>query len=70
MTVHYYPDTVSLYIDLADRPNAGSREVTPGVVLDYGSGGGLVGIDIDHASRIANLSAVRAESLPVVAAYP
>ena len=31
------------------------REVPPGVVLDHDEKGNLVGIDIDHARRIANL---------------
>lgn len=30
MKLRYYPDTDSLYIDLAERPSADSREVTPG----------------------------------------
>jgi uncharacterized protein YuzE len=51
MKLYYYPDTDSLYIDLADRPSATSREVLPGVVLDLDANGALVGIDIDHARR-------------------
>jgi hypothetical protein len=35
MKLRYYPDTDSLYIDLADRPGADSREVTPGVVAAW-----------------------------------
>jgi len=65
MKVHYYPETDSLYIDLADRPSADSREVVPDVVLDFDADGQLVGIDIDHASRIVNLSRLESESLPV-----
>ena len=65
MKVHYYPDTDSLYIDLADRPSAKSREVVPNVVLDFDANGQLVGIDIDHASKIVNLSRLESESLPV-----
>ncbi len=50
MKVNYFPDTDSLYIDLADRPSAESREISEGIVLDYDSEGALVGIDIDNAS--------------------
>jgi uncharacterized protein YuzE len=39
----YYADTDSLYIDLADRPSTDSREVTPGVVLDFDAAGALRG---------------------------
>lgn len=65
MKFHYYPETDSLYIDLSDRVSADSREVAPGVVLDFDADGHLVGIDIDHASQIADLSRLEAEALPV-----
>lgn len=68
MKVHYYPETDSLYIDLADRPSADSREVVPDVVLDFDAEGQLVGIDIDHASKIVNLSRLESDSLPIPAA--
>ena len=60
----YYPDTDSLYIDLAERPSVDSREVAPGVVLDFDDRGRLVGIDIDHAKEAVNLSRLEAVSLP------
>ena len=65
MKFHYYPETDSLYIDLAERLPARSQEVAPGVVLDFDAAGKLVGLDIDHASEIVNLSRLEAESLPV-----
>jgi uncharacterized protein YuzE len=70
MRFQYYPETDSLYIDLADRPGTDVREVAPGVVLDFDADGTLVGIDIDHASRIVNLSRFEAISLPAGAAPP
>jgi len=54
MRLSYYPETDSLYIDLAERPSAESREVSEGIVLDYDSAGNLVGIDIDNASKKLN----------------
>ena len=65
MKLHYYAETDSLYIDLADRPGADSREVAPGIVLDFDAQGRLVGIDIDHASKIVDLSKLEAEALPL-----
>ncbi len=65
MKLLYYPETDSLYIDLADRPSADSREVTPGVVLDFDAAGELVGIDIDRASVHLDLSGLEAGSVPV-----
>jgi len=65
MKFHYYPETDSLYIDLADRPGAESREVAPGVVLDFDAAGRLVGVDIDQASQLVDLSRLEAIQLPV-----
>ncbi len=64
MKLHYYPETDSLYIDLSEKVSAESREAAPGVVLDFDAGGHLVGIDIDHASQIVDLSRLEAEALP------
>jgi uncharacterized protein YuzE len=65
MKLHYYRETDSLYIDLADRPSAESRNVAPGVVLDFDANGVLVGIDIDHASQKLDLSRVETVALPL-----
>lgn len=54
-----------LYIDLADRPSAESREVAPGVVLDFDVDRDLVGIDIDEASLKLDLSRVETIALPL-----
>jgi uncharacterized protein YuzE len=65
MKFKYYQETDSLYIDLAERPSADSREIAPGVVLDFDAEGRLVGIDVDHASQVLDLSRLQAESLPL-----
>ena len=65
MKLSYYRDTDSLYIDLAAKPSAESREVPEGVVLDYDKEGNLVGIDIDNASRKLDLSQVVTSHIPV-----
>jgi len=62
--ISYYPETDSLYIDLADRPSAESKEVTEGVVLDYDANGNLVGIDIDNASKKLDLKELTLTKLP------
>jgi len=51
MRFHYYADTDPRYIDLLGTCSVGSREVTPGVVLDFDADDRLVGNDIDQASR-------------------
>ncbi len=65
MKLHYYPETDSLYIDLAERPAVDSREIAPGVVLDFDAEERIVGIDIDRASKVANLTRLETDSLPL-----
>jgi len=65
MKFHYYPETDSLYIELSEQPSVESREIKPGIVLDFSEEGHLVGIDLDHASRFINLSKVEMDSLPL-----
>jgi uncharacterized protein YuzE len=67
MKFHYYAETDSLYIDLADRPGVESREVAPGVVLDFDAAGRLVGMDIDQASQVVDLSRLEAVQFPIQA---
>jgi uncharacterized protein YuzE len=62
---HYYSETDSLYIDLSEKTSVDSLEVAPGVVLDFDASGQLVGIDIDRASRVANLAQLEVTALPV-----
>ena len=64
MKFHYYPETDSLYIELSHKPSADSQEAAPGVVLDFDEQGHLVGIDVDNASKLADLSRLESEGLP------
>lgn len=67
MKLHYDQETDSLYIDLNSRPGADSREVQDGVVIDVDAKGKIVGIDIQHASEVLDLSRFETDSLPVAA---
>jgi len=64
MKLNYYPETDSLYIDLAERPSAESKEVSEGIILDYDASGNLVGIDIDNASKKLELKKLVLNKLP------
>ena len=64
MKFFYYPDTDSLYIELLEEDSIESQEVASGVVLDFDNAGRLVGIDIDHASKVVDLSRLETDSLP------
>ena len=64
MKLNYYPETDSLYIDLAEKTSTESREVSQGIVLDYDADGNLVGIDIDNASKKLELKQLILSKLP------
>lgn len=64
MKLNYYPETDSLYIELAEQTSSESREVSEGIVLDYDAAGNLVGIDIDNASRKVRLEQLILSKLP------
>ncbi len=64
MKISYYPDTDSMYIDLSERKSAESKEVSPGIVLDYDNKGNLVGIDIDNASKKLDLKELVLNKIP------
>ncbi len=64
MRLHYDPSTDSLYIELSARPAIDAVEVRDGVVLDLDKDGQPVGIDIQHASRTADLSRIDSDGFP------
>jgi uncharacterized protein YuzE len=65
MKLHYYPETDSLYIELANAPGAKTQEIVEGLLVDLDVKGNVVGLDIDHASRKLDLSKVETIALPV-----
>ena len=65
MKFHYYEKTDSLYIDLSSHTSVDSKEVSPGVVIDYGEDGQIVGIDIQKASKIVDLTSIEADEIPI-----
>ena len=58
MKLHYYAETDSLYIDLAEGTSVDSREISEDLVADYGEDGRIVGLDIQHASTSLDLSKI------------
>ena len=65
MKISYYPDTDSMYIDFSTKESIESKEVSPGIVLDYDRDGNLTGIDIDNASRKLDLHELILQKIPV-----
>jgi uncharacterized protein YuzE len=68
MKLQYYPETDSLYIELAAAAGAQAREIVEGLVADFDAAGNIVGLDIDHASRKLDLSKIETIALPAVTA--
>lgn len=65
MKLSYDKETDSLYIHLSETPSVDSDEVAEGVVLDFDSLGVLVGIDVQHASLLADMRSVSLWQLPL-----
>lgn len=55
MKIEYFSDTDTIYIDLRDEPGVDAEEIAPGVVVDYGADGKLVGIEFDSASSVTDV---------------
>lgn len=64
MKIEYFPETDSLYIDLADWPGTVTREIEEGIVLDIDEHGHAVGLDINQASKHISLQKLNLKGLP------
>ena len=64
MKFQYYEDTDSLYIDLSEKKSTDSKEIAEGIVMDMDAEGNIVGIDIEHASQMVNLSKLETKGMP------
>ena len=64
MTIKYFPESDSLYIDLSSMKSVESKEISEGVVVDYDNNGNIVGIDIDEASKKLDLKEIIINRLP------
>ena len=62
MNLHVDKEADALYFTLDDSPIVESREVEPGVVLDYNDANEVVGVEMLHLSKRSpalNLSTLR-----------
>ena len=64
MKIEYFPETDSLYIDLAERPGCDTVEIGDGMVLDIDAEGHPVGLDIDQASKHLDLRSLNLKRIP------
>jgi uncharacterized protein YuzE len=61
--IEYFPDTDSLYIDLAERAGVDAQEVGDGIVIDLDADGQPVGID--QASKHLDLRTLELRRFPL-----
>ena len=66
MKLHYYAETDSLYIELREGAGVEVREIAEGLNADIDSEGHVIGLDIDHASKLLDLSTLETVALPVI----
>ncbi len=65
MLFQYFPESDMLYIKLVDKVSTEAEEIAPGVVLDFDENNRLVGVEVEDASKIIDLSRLELRSLPV-----
>ena len=65
MTFNYHAETDMLHIALAEGVSTESEEVAPGFVLDFNAQGQVIGIEVEDASRVIDLSQLEIGALPL-----
>ncbi len=65
MIFQYFPDTDMLYIKLAAKTSVESEEVAPGIVFDFDEHSRVIGIEIEDASTLVDLSRLEVSALPI-----
>ena len=65
MVFKYYPDTDMLYIQFVEAVSVESEEVAPNIVLDFGENDQVIGIEIEGASNLIDLSKLELLALPL-----
>ncbi len=65
MLFEYYPDNDMLFIKLGNGTSTESEEIAPGVVLDFDDLNHLLGVEIEDASKLIDLSKLELRALPV-----
>ncbi|MFQ6030693.1 MAG: DUF2283 domain-containing protein [Dehalococcoidia bacterium] len=66
MRISYDPKTDMLYIHLVEKPGVDSDEVSPGIVIDFDENQQVVGMEIEDASKVTDLSSFAVNMIPAV----
>jgi uncharacterized protein YuzE len=65
MVFEYFPDSDMLYIKLADGTSTESEEIAPGIVLDFDERNRAIGVEIEDASKVMDLSKLELKAFPL-----
>lgn len=65
MIFQYYSETDMLYIKLSMGVSVESEEVAAGIVLDFDASNKVIGIEIEDASQLIDLSRIEVSALPI-----
>jgi len=65
MVFEYYPETDMLYIKLSDGTSTESEEIAPGVLLDFDEHNRVIGVEIEDASTLVDLSRLELRAFPL-----
>ena len=63
MKISYFAETDTLLISFREGLSNESEEVAPDFVLDYGPEGGVISLEVEHASRHIELDGVSIQDL-------
>ena len=66
MVFEYYQDSDMLFIKLAEGKSTESEEIAAGVVLDFDERNRVIGVEIEDASKLMDLSRLELRALPLV----
>ena len=66
MVFEYHPDSDMLYIKLAEGTSSESEEIAPGVVLDFDTQNHVIGVEIEDASKLIDLTRLELKAMPIV----
>jgi uncharacterized protein YuzE len=64
MNIAYFKDMDSLYIELSPENPDHAWEAQPGIVINLAGDGRVVGIEIEKASKAANLDILKIGGFP------
>jgi uncharacterized protein YuzE len=64
MNLAYFKDSDSLYLELSPENPVHAWEAQQGIVINLAEDGRVVGIEIEHASRMTDLSMLRVGDFP------